>query len=161
MIASIDPGSSAMGLALWNPDDWKVRLAHPEFIVNIYPGNHADSHDKILEILWYLDNKFKEFKVTEVVSETCEYFDTAGGATVAKEGALVKLARSVGAVEGLCHSMKIPLTLVLPREWKGQTSKEMVDRKVRTILPNLPSHAKSHNIDAIGIGLWAQGFYKR
>ena len=54
---------------------------------------------------------------------------------------------------------------VLPRDWKGQVSKEETKRRVLEELgpvekEALPSRAPYDLYDAIGIGLWALGRYK-
>jgi len=70
-------------------------------------------------------------------------------------GDLFKLAYLVGGMgetaNGLCGSLPI---LILPYEWKGQLSKEMVAERVERLIGKIP---KDHAADAIGMGMAAQG----
>lgn len=162
MILSVDPGVSGTGVALWRGKTWKKTVCNPVWAENLYPREKGDYVHKTNLLLARLETLISETTVTDLWCEMPQFFDDAGGHMAAKKGDLAKLTFFVGAIAGLCYKRGIRFHPVEPSEWKGQTSKEMVIRKINTVLPQIHElKPKSHSYDAIGIGLWAQGFYKR
>lgn len=163
MKVSIDPGIGGLGLALWGDKNWRVRPVNPKIVMNINPSSKAEGLvQKTTSILEKIHGEIECYDVSDVYCEMPAFFDTVGGAMVAKRGDLSKLTYFVGVVGGYCYSRNIQIHLVPVTVWKGQTTKEMVERKIHTILPNIKqTGVKSHGYDAVGIGLWAQGLYKR
>jgi Holliday junction resolvasome RuvABC endonuclease subunit len=158
-IISIDPGVSGTGYAVWDMLAWdRKQLVPPIEAKNLYHRYKSiNPTDKVREILASLVDVCERHCITHVICETPEYFDTVGGNMVAKTGDLVTLAKFVGAIEGVCFCKNYEIEYVLPRTWKGQLTKEMVKNRVLKILPEISS--TSHALDAIGIGLWKQGFF--
>lgn len=77
---------------------------------------------------------------------------------------LIKLAIMVGRYADRATACRFRVTLVKPREWKGQLPKDVCWRRVRetltpyelTTLEKL-SKSRAHNMhDAIGLGTWFQ-----
>jgi Holliday junction resolvasome RuvABC endonuclease subunit len=162
MIITLDPGISGTGIAVWSSKKWKEQLVNPVHCENLYPKEKKDFVVKTNSLLRKIENLFEIYDIKELWCEMPEFFDDAGGHMAAKKGDLVKLVFFVGAVAGICYTNGVHFRSIKPSEWKGQTSKEMVIRKIRYLLPEIHRiNPKSHSYDAIGIGLWAQGFYKR
>lgn len=164
MILSVDPGIGGTGWAAWEEKDFAKRLRCPVACGNLYAHSSANGMvEKSFSILDKLEPIFERYSVKMLISEEPEFFDSAGGHMTAVTGDLIKLTFFVGTLAGLCHSLDIDFSSVPPSEWKGQTSKEQVIRKLLHILPDLDRklRPKSHSYDAIGIGLWVQKFYDR
>lgn len=144
---TIDPGLSGTGYALWD-DGWKLI----ESGVRNAPKDY-DWESKGFSIISDLED-IVEFnsEVRAGYIEFPAFFGSAGGATVASSGALVKLAWFVGVV---CARLKFTVELVEVRDWKGQLPKEVVIKRIKRILPRVK--AISHAWDAIGIGLYKRG----
>lgn len=88
------------------------------------------------------------------------FFDTAGGHTSARRGDLVKLCIATGWICGVLDHHRVPIQLVRPVQWKGQLPKPVVNARIREIYGLSPQAGwKSHDWDAVGIGLWAQGAF--
>lgn len=162
MKMSVDPGVTGTGIAIWEANDWKFKLTNPIWVGNLYPNKDSGFNDKVSDILTKIYDLTQKYGVTEIWCEMPEFFDDAGGHMAAKKGDLTKLTFFVGAIHGFCIFNGIKFHPVTPSTWKGQTSKEQVIRKIEYILPSIVNlNPKSHSYDAIGIGLWAQEFYKR
>lgn len=88
-----------------------------------------------------------------VVMEFPEYHQSLGGTVTAKSGSLVKLSWFVGVLSGgLSYES---LELVTPTQWKGQLPKNIVIQRIKKRMPEVK--AKSHDWDAIGLGLYWKG----
>jgi len=161
-IISLDPGITGTGVAVWKRRDWRKTLTNPVWCCNMYPKGKGDYVCKTISLLIKIEDLMNAYRVTDLYCEMPEFFDDAGGHMAAKKGDLGKLTYFVGAVAGLCYTRGVVFHPIEPSKWKGQTSKEMVIRKIEQILPEIHElNPKSHTYDAIGIGLWAQGYYKR
>lgn len=78
---------------------------------------------------------------------------------------LVDLAAVAGVLRHLCR--RIDPKLVRPHEWKGSVPKDVMNARVEKRLDeaellalhtaNAPASLRHNIVDAIGLGLWAQG----
>lgn len=95
----------------------------------------------------------------KVIGIHCEYpafFESAGGTMVAKKGDLLKLTSLVGLFWGMVYP--VPFYLVPVAQWKGQLPKEVVNRRIISILGEKQCEKiKTHAWDAVGIGLHVNG----
>jgi hypothetical protein len=84
-----------------------------------------------------------------------------GAAAVStRSGAVVKLAVMSGLICGNLHyKYKCDLIPVPVNTWKGQLPKEICNRRVEAIM-NFKPGKTTHELDAIGIGLWTLGAFK-
>jgi hypothetical protein len=160
---SVDPGVSGAGFSLWNEEDWCRRPVKPYMCGNLYaPKRCRDYIDRTDDIIKQLLRLVEGGKVDEIWCEMPEFMDGASGRMVATKGDLAKLTLFTGAVFGMCIMRGIRFHPVEPSKWKGQTSKEMVARKILHILPEIEElNIRNHAWDAVGIGLWAQNYYVR
>lgn len=91
----------------------------------------------------------------QAVIEMPEFWSgSAKSFTSTARGDLFKLSFLVGAIYYALSRIGVNVTLVSPRQWKGQLSKEMVNRRIQRILNN-KEHYPDHEADAVGIGLYA------
>lgn len=144
---TIDPGGTGSGWALWSKG-WKL-LSNG---VVIPPGTGEDKWEE--RAYYTVSSLSRVAKCAGCSLGFVEYpaFFQANGGGVASSGALVKLAWFVGLV---CGKLPMHVELVTVGEWKGQLPKAVVERRIREILPGVK--AKSHDWDAIGIGLYKAG----
>lgn len=157
-IASIDPGVSGTGVALWSENNW-YRLVKPKHVETIYPKrNLPDWTDRMSSIMERLEILLSRFDVTNLYCEVPQFFGSSvKGQVTAETGDLVKLSAIVGAIAELCRQRRVRLVLVPVIRWKGQISKALVEARIKKRLPEL--EVTSHAIDAVGIGLHAKGFF--
>jgi hypothetical protein len=155
---SIDPGSTAIGVAVWvNP------IKHnklPIWCGNLYP----EKDTKDLDVFRKIDSLMKKFE-TQVVDEFeyitdcyCEiptYFESNRGQHVAASGDLIKLTLSVGSIMEFCRNWGIEFCPIRVIDWRGQLPESVMQSRVKELLgPELLQalNPKSHSFDAIGIG---------
>ncbi len=148
-------------MALWRERTWK-KVPKPYYCCNLYSSHKGDWELRVQNITAKVKEILDEADATHVYCEMPEFFNVAGGHLAANTGDLGKLTFLVGAYAQAAWSRGAVFVPITPREWKGQTSKEQVIRKIRQVM-TLDADIKpvSHSWDAIGIGLWAQGLYRR
>ena len=145
-LLSVDPGTRDMGWALWD----KGRLVD---------CGMARGRDWVSTV-----GNMPPFPVERVVIEDQQIYRNSK----IDAHALLAVARVVGAVVFYYgNEGRRRVTLVAPREWKGQLPKEVCNKRtvgkleaMERVVLNSKKYPKSlqHNLlDAIGIGLWALG----
>lgn len=156
-LCAVDPGINGTGIALWCPGD------------DLYPFG-TDVLNAPRKLTWWRKALYLADAVADVVDEhrdiailVCEcpqFFASAGGEMVAGRGDLVKLAIAVGCIAGRVESntRSCEFFPVEVNDWKGQLSKENVERRIRRKLPL--GEYTSHAWDAVGIGLFARGDFE-
>ena len=142
MMFTIDPGISGTGWALWD-DEGKLKFSGV-----ITPPARFKWEDKCQIVIKQLMTKWRGAR--EVYVEFPAMMGGGRGVVTASSGALVKLTILVGMIMNEFSAK--PITVA---SWKGQLPKEIVEKRVKELLPKCK--AKSHAIDAIGIGLYIQG----
>jgi len=147
---TIDPGLGGTGVAIWDAEAFNKRDALPVW----HKAFRKNGLDKYLQeftelIEWY--------GITKVWIENAHYHGTgsAKGQMVAQTGGLVKLAKFIGALQGLCYSLKVQIKTVDVPEWKGQLPKDVVNMRILRVWPECD--CTTHDWDAVGIGLYLQG----
>jgi hypothetical protein len=150
MIATVDPGVSGLGWAVWNDEQL-------EAYGNIYADKRYTTWTaRASEIeLKFRQEVLLKYPLKKVYIEFPEYQTGATGHAANVKGDVLILACLIGFLGCSCLSMAIPWIPVLVSDWKGQLKKEIVELRIRKVIPDLK--AKSHAVDAIGIGLWLQG----
>lgn len=142
---SIDPGLNGTGYAIWS-SEWRL-ISH-----GVLTSSEIDFQVKGYALVASLEELTQKWKCGSGCIEFPKLFQSAGGLAVANSGALVKLSWFVGLV---CGQLSFPLELVEVNDWKGQLPKNVIERRIKRILPGCK--AKSHDWDAIGIGLFKAG----
>ena len=141
MHLTIDPGTKAMGWALW--DENKMTLC------GLARGKTWTSAVTAMPKL----------KVDKLIIEDQQIYRTSR----IDAHSLLAVARVVGAA--VAYYDFCPHLLVKPREWKGQLTKEICNQRTLARLTEeerslisaalCPPSLKHNVLDAIGIGLWA------
>jgi len=95
------------------------------------------------------------------IVEYPEFMQGTTGRAAAETGSLVKLSMIAGMAvwligDAIGHGN---VKLIAPARWKGQLSKGIAKERIENFLPKYPIKGlTSHEIDAIGIGLWHFGY---
>ena len=158
-LVAIDPGVSA-GVAVFDKHSKRLVSAI------VVKGRGRTWEERVCDVARQVGRIVEEFDCPEVGNSiarmVCEYpafMPTLGGIKIAKRGDLVKLAHAVGVLHGMFNHME----MVPVRNWKGQASKDVINnRTVRVVSASERKAAgmsvdRSHDWDAVGIGLWALG----
>jgi len=146
---TIDPGLAGTGVAIWSAAEFNGRSATPVYH-KAFRKNALDPY------LQEFSELIKWYGVTKVWIENAHYHGTgsAKGQMVASSGGLVKLAKFIGAVQGLCFALGVQIRTVDVPEWKGQLPKEVVNKRILAVWPECA--CTTHDWDAVGIGLYLQ-----
>lgn len=166
---SVDPGIE-LGAAMWdyesseNPSVALTPICMPPIDTGVfYPNKDLEWVEGVQTTIAKLDGFISRnsdpesgVSVAQCFCEWPAFFEDARVA--ARDGALVKLAAAVGMVIELCRHRNIMFFQVPVHKWKGQMPKEAVINRIRK---RLPGHEyRSHAWDAVGIGLWAKGYFE-
>ncbi len=152
MILSVDPGVGGTGYAVWG--EKLVDFGTLHFSVGVL---HWE--DRVQNVAVKFSNLFRLYKISKVVMEFPNYMHGTQGRMVAESGDLIKLAVLTGMLMQCTMSEGVEFEPVYPGTWKGQLPKIVCENRIRKILgKQFPKdRISNHAIDAIGIGLWAQG----
>ena len=144
MQITIDPGTNGCGYAVWT-DKWKL-LRHG--VVSSSTKTWELKMEDIAKKLKFICGDI----ITKAYVEEPQKFHGTFGNMVADRGDLVKLSIFVGYIKGY---LGIPVESVKVIDWKGQLPKDVVIKRIKRLLPTV--NAKSHDWDAIGLGLYLKG----
>lgn len=162
---SFDPGTRAMGFCLWgnlivgDSTRGKYRPLLEAFVLT--PRDKATWQQSVVDIVAQLEDRFALETIKLCVSEWPEVMGGEKAFAANQSGDILKLAYAVGAVMQWAISCKAASYQIVPvTTWKGQLPKAVVADRVKVRVGNsytLLSRNMSHDWDAAGIGLWAQG----
>jgi Holliday junction resolvasome RuvABC endonuclease subunit len=155
-VLSVDPGLSGTGFAVWSGIHWK-RLVNPiETGVLTYDDTSETWSRRGRRYFDALTELCQRHDVGNVFVEWPNYRPTAAGQMVAGSGDLGKLffAASLAMIVPIVRGFDgLPVPVVT---WKGQLTKQAVISRIKT---KIGVEYTSHDADAVGIGLWAKGFF--
>lgn len=151
-LISIDPSINYMGIAVFTGKGLTWQLTLHELL---QPKTTSDDY---IEKSWsmYLQVRIilEEHEVDKIILEVPDNFGVAGY-HARESGSIQKLT----FVCGIMYSLRVytKIQTVLPRQWKGQLSKEATYNRMNKLkLYNFDFHQINNNIsDAICIGHWA------
>lgn len=146
MYITVDPGLNGTGYAIWNKQ-WQLVTN------NIITFTYGTIEERGYKYRVFFKGLRKEYSITKIFIEYPALFASNKGSVTAASGALVKLAWLTGLISGVFTRIE----LVSVTNWKGQLPKDVVIRRIKKILPSVNS--KSHDWDAIGIGLYKKGVF--
>jgi Holliday junction resolvasome RuvABC endonuclease subunit len=144
---SVDPGLNSCGWALWDHELWPPVPMETGLIT-------PKRSDSLGVRMAHVQGKlYRRYPVTHLVVEMPHYQESMVGSFGWKTGDLQKLVLLVGF---LVADNWGAVTLVNPREWKGQLPKAVVEERIRKRLGTKACAGFKKDIwDAVGIGLWA------
>lgn len=140
---SIDPGIAGSGVAVWKAGERNPFLNYP-----LRKKTRADYRNEFVSIVSMYDIKM-------VLIEKPGFQASEKGQMVLRKGDLVELCLFVGGMEMCLMEAGCLVELIDVATWKGQLPKDVVNRRIQKVFPEVD--AKSHDWDAIGIGFWATG----
>jgi hypothetical protein len=157
---SIDPGQE-MALALWPHRMPKLRP--PISILMITPRKGSSWAGRVDSVMGaFVESLALYMKMYRIKRAFCEwpgYFDDQAGQLTASTGALVKLTYAVGRTAQALRERGIEFVPINVADWKGQTSKEIVERRIRRRLGDAAcAEFEKHMWDAVGLGMVAKGY---
>ena len=152
MILAIDPSINSCGTAVFNEDDKKL-----VFYKLIKSVDTSDSKDvfgyasKAKQIVLQLQHLvINKYSINKIILEVPEYWRIEGFAA-RESGSISKLTFICGMIYNINDD--IEYTLYVPRMWKKQLPKEVVNNRLRKVYTNIDIAHTDHNVvDAIGIG---------
>ena len=163
-VFTVDPGAAGTGVAIWESHAWdygsyfNINQKRKQIEV-VKPIQHLVKRHKTQEVYfdWFV-KLMDDFNCRVVYCEKPAYMGASSekGQMVAEKGDLVTLSAFVGSLRGVTWlSRRIPFYLVDVVVWKGTLDKEIIKDKIRNVWPECG--AKSHDWDAIGIGMYLLG----
>ena len=155
---SVDPGVE-FAIAVWEDRTWNevVRPRH------VYMSTERKG-DWLETMSWYVcELRFllKSWVIGDIYCEMPAHFESKGGIVTLQSGALVKLSIATGMLLGglQVFTPSAKLHLIPVNNWKGQLSKALVQWRIQKLLHVDATTYKSHQWDAVGIGLFAKGVF--
>ncbi len=174
---SIDPGLGGTGYAVWSVTKFD-ELVPPIDSGAIMPTSCWKDWDWIRRMdamSDLLSLKCQEHRVEEAWMELPAFMEGGSGVgmAAARKGDLVKLVALFGSIAGRCfqttrspycfNALTAKLNPVGVAEWKGQLPKDVCNERVLKRMKKFPgwkpTTKTTHELDAVGIGLWAKGFF--
>ncbi len=154
---TVDPGLHC-GIAWWLdgiPLD-AITLTHTRTTTEYF----AKADSTIKKVRNFMYNLSGEFVPDIVYLEWPAVFPSPGGQTAARTGNIVKLAYITGRIAEVFKGSTPDLQYVDVQKWKGQVPKKVMNQRVQQILEKEglgPLGHSTHELDALGIGLWVLG----
>lgn len=146
---SVDPGTEGIGISIFNGTQIKD--------VASIEKNETDWEIRLNKSLATFKIYLNTWNIGYAVIERPKYFDSYVGQTAASTDALFKLIFAYGRiVEALNTRIPYMWIFQIPViQWKGQLSKKQVQSRLQKYNPRYTY--KSHDADALALGLWALG----
>ena len=158
-LLAIDPSINFCGIALFDIKTKKLEdamLVRPDRIAS----RDGEFYDKAFSIYTKVDKVREECGVISVACELPDHWSVAG--FMAREsGSITKLSFMCGLFYAMRNEVD-RFVFALPREWKGQLSKDVMKNRIEQVYVGKGKHYTKdeweeldHNVcDAIGIGHW-------
>lgn len=156
-IVTIDPGVE-IGWAVWSREHWTTKRAPiaTGVITRRAPQWGLALKKAVRALFKELDN----FWIVDSFMEWPAFFESSKGQVTARSEALVKLSCGVGWIAGYLDVRDIDNKFIPVNQWKGQLTKPAVERRIKRILgADACKGFTSHDWDAVGLGLYAQGLF--
>lgn len=171
-LLAIDPSIKALGWAVFNhePTTGNDRLG--EFCldgsgVEKIGKSFEDEELKSLKWLPRVDEMVERVSNSskmmmgvsrQVIIEMPSVYSGGKGTVASNSGAIVKLGFLVASIRSRFHALATPVELTLVKVWKGNTPKEITQKRVAEMLGKSRKElmeVMDHNeVDAIGLGRW-------
>lgn len=156
-LLAIDPGLQGTGWAVWEGRNIAPRE------VGVLRGPSGPNWMKRVDVIAEaLSQIVQQYRVRHIICEQMELYATASSSMSWIKGDLQRTVFLIGTIHGLTR-LRARMTLVTPREWKGQLPKSVTIDRVRKVLGQKSCRdldISTHAWDAVGIGLWHQGAIK-
>lgn len=151
VLLSIDPSINNLGMAIWEVE--KKRLIHYK-LLHPMREMRKNEFEKSISMMRQLREYVEKYYINIMIVEVPEYW-AVGGFEARETGSMTKLMFVCGMICSLVEMEIINvLSMVTPRDWKGQLPKNVVKNRLReSYLENVDLLTLNDNVvDAIGIG---------
>lgn len=150
----IDPGIGGTGYAVWSYGEF---LSYESGDTLCGPNEYGVINCKDVNVqLEEFKRMIARFRPLLIHIEDAAFMPgSVKGQAAAKTGSVVKLAQYIGRLQQICADLDCEAELISVMKWKGTLPKKVVWDRIFKVLPDLK--AKSHALDAIGLGLWKMG----
>ena len=162
---SIDPGIWGFGAAVWLRRYWKLKVSIPieTYCIDVKPKNRTrvvSKTDVLAKVQQILLLWFDKYDVEDMFVEK-----------PLKRQVAIKESLDIEVMRGVIRGVTLPCQCnwhdVEVAHWKGQLPKDLVAERIATLygLHDLDickylTRNYLHDWDAVGIGLYEQGFFK-
>jgi Holliday junction resolvasome RuvABC endonuclease subunit len=158
-VLTVDPGSRGTGWALWRTGSWEA-LEGPVLTGVCYGNPKLDFSQSTRKIINKIAEALESKPLSEVYIEWPINFGNDRGEQAKDKGDINKLSFAIGAISQYAWEVKkANVILVSVNRWKGQLPKRIVNARIEKLLGDC-SGFRSHAWDAVGLGLWAKGYFK-
>lgn len=160
-IMSIDPSINYCGVAIHDAKT-KELVHHILITPDKITKRDGEFYDKAHSVFRKVDELREEYAVKAVACELPDHWSVKGF-EARESGSITKLSFMCGMFYNMRNHVD-KFVFALPREWKGQLSKEVMKNRIKPIYCGKAKWQFSedeweelnHNVcDAIGIGRWA------
>lgn len=155
-LMAIDPGMTGTGIAVFNMTRKPIL---PITTRILEPDSSGRVEDRMLWLYKRTLSLLQEYRCNQVAIELPRYMPSPTGHTSAVKGNLTTLFCACSAVTAATFSFGASLRLVPVNDWKGTLPKQVVIQRICKVINCDDKQYKSHVWDAIGIGLYVQGFF--
>lgn len=170
---TIDPGLNGTGIAIWDINLWENPkhgiFINPPIKVFSFYEKHFNEYIRICNYLLKINGilstyfyKSLRLNVKNIYIEEPSFFDSEKGRVTARSDSLRKLCHFVGFMHGYFLNIfpKSSVKFIPIINWKGQAPKEVIQKRIIKLLgeEHCKQYKNSHVFDAVGIGLYLQGF---
>lgn len=153
-LLAVDPGIE-FGIAYWAPSRACSNVPMPPTCARVLSPKAMPWFERVSASVQLFEDMLDKFTPTIVVIEWPNFT----GLVASKKGDLGKLQFIIGAFAQCAHTRGCSVHLAPVTVWKGQLSKETVNRRVVAVLGDPACRTfNSHAWDAVGIGMWFKGW---
>lgn len=160
ILMAIDPSINYCGVAIF---DMKAKIVLQHILVqpDKIAKRDGEFYDRAFSIFGKVNALREKYKVDVVACELPDHWAVAGF-EARESGSITKLAFMCGLFYAFRNSLN-RFVFALPREWKGQLSKEVMKNRIESSYVGKGEgkfssdewKSLNHNVvDAIGIGHW-------
>jgi hypothetical protein len=163
-LIAVDPGLSGTGWAVFDRHHGKDPQNPIDSGSISCPCPEAHWWKRAENIAHLLIGTCRRYSCFALYIELPKFYESAGaGLSAARDGDLVKLSILVGMIIGAAaapgggtmHCVPVPIA-----DWKGQMDKDLCAQRIKKRLPKfVPKTKLSHEMDAVGIGLFVKGWF--
>jgi Holliday junction resolvasome RuvABC endonuclease subunit len=171
-ILCIDPGLGGTGWSHW-ADDFNVRSDAAKTAWRLvdsgaFTPKGASLQDEVADLCKHVIALLRSYVLVEgvhsatVAVEHPQFFQ--GASATNASGALVKLSMAAGAALAATAGFQNASPLLVPLSWKGNLPKELCCERIKERMRRDTRYrgwcgrtSTTHEIDAVGIGLFLQG----
>lgn len=160
-LMAIDPGLQGTGVALFRPEKFGTM---PTMVDILTAPRRGEWWDRCYRLAEDVERLIPNPYGTTVVVEMTHYMAGATRQMSWKTGDMQRLTFFIGALHALMVERNSGLSFLAieTAKWKGQLPKKVVEDRIKRKLGAEACKRlglKSHEYDAVGIGLWALGVF--